>query len=52
MFFNVMFSFWKKRRTGYDILQNKLFNGTISRGASNEPEAYLELCQTSKREDF
>ena len=30
----------------------KLFSGAISRGASNEPEAYLEPYQTCERERF
>ena len=52
MFFNVMFSFWKKDEMVMTYCKIKLFNGAISRGASNELEAYLELCQTSKREGF
>ena len=48
MFFNVMFSFLRKRRTGYDITIAKWnYLGTISHGASNEPEAYLESSQTA-----
>ena len=30
----------------------KLFSGTILHGVSNDPEAYLELSQTSTRELF
>ena len=52
MFFNVMFSFWKKDELVMTYCKIKLFNGTNSRGASNEPEAYIKLCQTSNREDF
>ena len=37
MFFNLMFS---------------LFSGSISHGASNEPETYLESSQKSTRERF
>ena len=47
-----MFSFWKKDEMVMTYYKIKLFNGAISRGASNELEAYLELCQTSKREGF
>ena len=43
MFFNVIFSFSKTRRTGYDkYCKIKLFISAISHGASIESEAYLE----------
>ena len=48
-----VFIFENKRRTGYDkYCKIKLLSSAILHGVSNEPEAYLEPCQTSKREPF
>ena len=45
-----VFIFENERRTGYDkYCKIKLFSSAILYGVSNEPEAYLEPCQTSTR---
>ena len=54
MSFNVMFCFHLRKQKANWLRHNtvKLFNGSISYGASNEPEECLEPSQTSMRECF
>ena len=46
----ISFIFQHKRQSGYKYCKIKLSSDAISHGASKEPEAYLELSQTSTYE--